>query len=174
MKKILTVLAMAALTVAMKGAGDFTATLTQEEIAATGLSRLTPDELAKLKGVVERYKVGEALAKNQAKEDEKKAEVASVAAKRKLPKWLGTFKKSESKDDDVIETKLVGKLTNFLGRRTFTLENGQVWQMIEDGSYAGPALDSPTVTVRPGATTAFWLKIEEAPLRVKVKPIKLE
>ncbi len=40
-------------------AEDFTTTLTPEERVATGLDRLTPAELARLKAVVERYKSGE-------------------------------------------------------------------------------------------------------------------
>jgi hypothetical protein len=40
-------------------AEDFTTTMTPEERAATGIDRLTPGELARLKAVVERYKTGE-------------------------------------------------------------------------------------------------------------------
>lgn len=46
-------------------AEDFTTTMTPEERAATGVDRLTPAELARLKVVVERYKTGEVAAVRQ-------------------------------------------------------------------------------------------------------------
>ena len=168
-------------------AGDFTRTMTPEERTAAGLDKLTEAELAQLKAVVERYKTGEVSEVKQ----EAEARVAAAEAKaravaeapaaggKKQPSWLGallTLKKTEEKPDEAeeIETRLAGKLVNFEGRRRFELENGQVWQMIEAGSYAGPALVNPRVTVRPGLMGAFWLKIPEAALRAKVKPLKLE
>lgn len=165
-------------------AGDFTRTMTPEEKTAAGLDKLSEAELAQLKAVVERYKSGEvteAKKEAEARAAAAEAKVAETPASggKKQPGWLGallTLKKAEEKPDEAeeIETRLAGKLVNFEGRRRFELENGQVWQMIEAGSYAGPALVNPRVTVRPGLMGAFWLKIPEAALRAKVKPLKLE
>ena len=154
-------------------AGDFTKAMTPEEKTAAGLEKLSEAELAQLKAAVERYKSGEVS------EARKEAGAKGQADGKKQPGWLGallTLKKTEEKIDEAeeIETRLVGKLVNFEGRKRFELENGQVWQMVEAGSYAGPALVNPRVTVRPGLMGAFWLKIPEAALRAKVKPLKLE
>lgn len=161
-------------------AGDFTQMMTPEERAAAGLGKLSEAELALLKAAVERYKSGEVS------EARKEAEARVAAAadrgqtdRKRQPSWLGallTLKKAEEKPDEAeeIETRLAGNLVNFEGRKRFELENGQVWQMIEPGFYAGPALVNPRVTVRPGLMGAFWLKIPEAALRAKVKPLKLE
>jgi hypothetical protein len=43
----------------MARAEDFTTTMTPEERVTTGLDRLTPEQLARLKAVVERYKTGQ-------------------------------------------------------------------------------------------------------------------
>ncbi len=161
-------------------AGDFTVTMTPEEKASAGLDKLSETELAQLKTVVERYKTGEVSAvKKEAEARVAAAETKGQAGGKKQPGWLGallTLKKTEEKIDEAeeIETRLAGRLVNFEGRKRFELENGQVWQMIEPGSYAGPALANPRVTVRPGLMGAFWLKIPEAALRAKVKPLKLE
>lgn len=185
-------------------AQDFTRTMTAEERADAGLEKLSAAELAKLKAFVERYKAGAvAVVQEQAeqkvaateakvKEAEQKAAVAEGKAKeaesksasgavekKKGPGWLGalvTLKRAEAKPDaeEAIESRLEGSVSTFSGRRSFTLENGQVWQMVESDSYAGPVYERPIVRVRPGLFGTFWLQIREAAIRVKVKPIKLE
>jgi hypothetical protein len=175
-------------------ADDFTRTMTAEERTAAGLDKLTAEELARLAAAVERYKSGEvAVVRHEAEQKvavvrqeaavkvaaaEAKAQVAAPGAGRQ-PGWLGaliTLRRTEQKLDEAeeLEVRLAGTLRSFSGRRNFTLENGQVWQMIEAGSYAGPRLESPVVTIRPGMMGSFWLKVPAAGLRVKVKPVKLE
>lgn len=185
------VMAMVLAAAAAAAEGDFTRTMTPAERTATGLDRLTPEELARLKAIVERYKSGEVavaeeragqkVAAAEAKAKEAEARVVAQPADKgaRQPGWLSaliTLKRTEAKPDEAEEVKdrLKGSLVTFNGRRSFTLENGQVWQMIETGSYAGPELEAPVVTVRPSMGGAFWLKIQAAPLRVKVKPVKLE
>lgn len=128
MKTLLTSLCFLALVVAAKADGDFTKTLAPDELAATGLGKLTADELAQLKAVVERYKSGEvavvrqqaeqkvAATEAKAREAEQKAAVAEartqeVAAQsaiavppadKKKPGWLTaliTLKRTEEKPD---------------------------------------------------------------------------
>jgi hypothetical protein len=183
-------------------AQDFTRTMTPEERAAAGLERLTPAELAALKAAVERYKSGAvevvtreagaqtAAAAARAAEAERQAaaaeararEAAAQAAKaepRKGPGWLTaliTLEKTAQAPDSAeeVRARLAGKLESFSGRQRFTLDNGQVWQMTDLAEWAGPAYDRPEVTIRPGALGTFWLRIPEAGVRVKVRPVKLE
>lgn len=183
-------------------AQDFTATMTPAEKEAAGLGKLTPAELAKLREVVERYKTGEvaqvqqqarqqvaateakvqaaqaAAAAAEAKAQEAETKAASAPA-RKGPHWLTalvTLQKAgdSGRSDEEIRAKLDGTLKSFSGRRRFTLDNGQVWEMIESDSYAGPAYPNPDVFIRPGMLGTFWLRIPEAALRVKVKPLKVQ
>lgn len=184
-------------------AQDFTRTMTADEQAAAGLAKLSPAELAALKTAVERYKAGAvavvqeqaeqqvAATAARAKEAERKAAAAEAKAKErageggvatetagKRPGWVGallTLQRAEKAPEaEVLESRLAGELKTFRGRRNFHLEDGQVWQMIEAAEYAGPTLRNPVVTVRPGPMGAFWLKIPDGALRVKVKPLKLE
>ncbi|MDP2136888.1 MAG: hypothetical protein Q8J74_03460 [Candidatus Didemnitutus sp.] len=167
-------------------AQDFTQIMTPEERAATGLAKLTAPELAALQAVVERYMtvaspVG-ARPPAPVKAVGAAAEVVDTAptgAGKKGPGWLGVLISAEkvqknASSDEKLESRLAGVLSSFTGRRKFQLENGQIWQMTQDDSYAGPVYTNPVVTVRPGALGVYWLEIPEGRVRVKVKPVKLE
>ncbi|MBA3850629.1 MAG: hypothetical protein C0502_11655 [Opitutus sp.] len=200
MRKLMSWLGALALAIAAC-AQDFTQAMTPEERAAAGLHKLTPAELARLKEVVERYKTGEVavvrrqaerqVAATEAKAQEAERKVAAAEAKakqvaapgaaaapKKTPGWVGallTLKRAEkAPGNEVLESRLVGELKTFSGRRSFRLENGQVWQMIESDQYAGPTYENPEVFIEPGLFGTFWLRIPDGALRVKVKPIKLE
>ncbi len=171
-------------------AQEFTATLTPEERREAGLDKLSPAELARLQALVERYKAGEVAVVQQVAEQKiAAAEVRAKAAETKAaavpeqkgPGWfraLLTLQAAgrQAGEDEAVEmqVRLAGTLRSFDGRRSFTLEDGQVWRMIERASYAGPTLQNPTVTIRPGVFGVFWLKVPEAGLRVKVEPVKLQ
>jgi septal ring-binding cell division protein DamX len=155
-----------------------------DRFQAAGLHKLTTKELAELESVFEELKSGEVSAVR--KDAEQKVAAARQAAEQNAaaaatrssgPGWFGallTLQKAGSSASDELQSTLQGTLKNFGGRRSFTLANGQVWQMIEDGSYAGPTLNNPEVFIRPGIVGTFWLRIPDAGLRVKVKPLKLE
>jgi len=172
-------------------AQDFTQTMTAEERAAAGLERLSPAELAKLKAAVERYKAGAvaiveqqaekkvAATEARAKEAEQKAAAHGADNSKKGPSWLAaliTLEKSAKapESNEEFRARLKGKLESFNGRRTFTLDNGQVWQMIDAGSWSGPDFENPEVSIKPGMMGVFWLRVPEASLRVKVKPLRLQ
>jgi hypothetical protein len=76
MKHGLVILVALMFAVVLRADGDFTKTMTPEELAATGLAKLTPEELAKLKAVIERYRSGEVAVV------EKKAEQQVAAVKQ--------------------------------------------------------------------------------------------
>lgn len=199
-------------------AQDFTRTMTAEELAASGLGRLSPEELAKLKAYVERYKTGavatvqeqaeqkvaatEARAKEieqRAVETEQKVKLAETKAaaaeakakeaeakksaetaeKKKGPLWvsaLATLKRIADKPEgtEALETRIAGKFDGWSGKTVFHLQNGQIWQQSDDGSYVDRPVDSPKVRIVPGRLGAFWMEVDGVNPRVKVKPIKLE
>lgn len=193
---------MAAGAVALPGSaragGDFTQTMTAEEAAATGLSKLSPEELARLKAVVERYKTGEvaqvqvqaeakvtavtqeaqqkvAVAEAKVREIETKVS-AAPAEEKKGPGWLRalvTLKRAQDNPEtaEKLETSIAGKFTGWEGRSIFHLENGQRWQVANGGSYVSPTVDSPKVKIYPAKLGGFWMKIEGVNSPVKVLPI---
>jgi hypothetical protein len=194
MRKLMGWLGAAALAIAVH-AQDFTQTMTADERAAAGLEKLSPAELAKLKAAVERYKAGavaivekqaeKKVAATEARVREAEQKVAAAEAKaqapaeKKGPSWFGallTLEKaaSGSAKDEELAARLDGELKTFSGMRRFRLDNGQVWEMIEPGEYAGPVYRNPEVFIRPGVLGSFWLRIPDGALRVKVKPLKLQ
>jgi hypothetical protein len=193
MKSLLLSLGLAVLAVAMP-AQDFTQTMNADERAAAGLEKLTPGELAKLRTAVERYKAGAvavveqqaeqkvAATEARAKQAEEKAAAAAQtrpASEKKGPSWLGalvTLQKAGSgpAEEEELKARLDGELKSFSGKRRFRLDNGQVWEMVEAGEYAGPVYQNPPVTISPGIFGSFWLRIPDGAVRVKVKPIKLD
>lgn len=70
---------------------------------------------------------------------------------------------------DEVVTRLKGELRSFNGRRSFVLENGEVWEMDETAGYSGPVLTAPEVILRPGILGTHVLKIPDAALRVRVR-----
>ena len=147
---------------------DLRRSATPEEFAAAGLAKLSPEELQALGKLVDRLQ-------SSAPAAESKGE----AAARKSPSWLTALltleKAGEAKGRrEVLQARLAGSLKSFSGRRSFTLQNGQQWQMIESESYAGPTYENPEVLIEPGMLGYFWLRIPDGALRVKVKPLKLQ
>lgn len=158
--------------------GDFTKTLTPEKIRASGLAKLTPDELAELEAMIEQYKTGDASAA-PAVAAAKQAPPAPPAAKA-LPKWVAalvTLERLGSQADkaEVMESRLQGVFKGWNGRTIFRLENGQVWGQANSDKYEyTPPLNSPKVQVFPASVGTFWLKIEGVNQRCRVKPLKME
>lgn len=182
-------------------AGDFLKTVTPEELTATGLQRLTPEELARLEAVIERYKTGEvAVVQQQAAEVRQEAEQKVVVARQeaaakqaetravvipaaqeteKKPGWLKALitldKVSKQPDrDDAIETRIAGDFKGWRRNTMFNLENGQRWQADSTEDYVTPPTKAPKVRIYPGMFSTFWMEIEGVRTRVRVKPIRLE
>lgn len=175
-------------------AQDFTRQLSPEEQAAIGLAKLSAEERAALVAIVERYReqstpsgnrdagtAGISQAGSPATPDASAATApsATAAANRSVRSWI-PFLKDNGKEprkpnaapaaaSDEVATRLKGDLRSFNGRRSFVLENGEVWEMDEAGSYSGPVLTSPEVILRPGILGTHVLKIPEAALRVRVR-----
>ncbi len=80
-----------------------------------------------------------------------------------------TSKSKAAAAPDETVTRLKGELRSFSGRRSFVLENGEVWEMDESSSYSGPVLTAPEVILRPGVLGTHVLKIPDAALRVSVR-----
>lgn len=170
-KYLLTICFLFAATVAVWGV-DLRTAATTEEFEAAGLAKLSPAELQALEKLVARLQSAEVAKAAPA------AAAATAALPKKGPSWLGALLTLERVGQDkgekeVLQSRLAGPLKSFSGRRSFTLENGQQWQMIESDQYAGPTYQNPEVFIEPGLLGTFWLRIPDGAVRVKVKPLKL-
>lgn len=148
---------------------DFLRSLTPEQRESAGLSKLSPEELARL----DRLLLERDAARTAA------SPVAATPVGGKRPNWLTaliTLEKTNREPDaaEAIESRLVGDYDGWSGRTSFKLENGQIWQQVSGGQRIDKKRSSPAVKVYPGVLGAYWLEVEGIRERVKVKPVKLE
>lgn len=177
-KRVVSFLAALLLALTAAAEGEFARTLTPEELRATGLAKLTPEELAQLEAMVQRYKQGAPAAAPAAPE----AQVAAPEAKSNkiLPEWVGaliTLDRIGRRSDkaEAMESRLAGDFNGWNKRTLFRLENGQQWTQVNDDTYVyTPPLKSPKVKIFPASFGTFWLEVEGVNQRCRIKPVKLE
>ncbi len=154
--------AMAPLTWAQSAANDLKQQMTAAEFKAAGLDKLSPAELAALDAWLQR-KVGveTAAAVEQAREEGRKEVVE---------KNRGFF---DFGSNEPITSSIVGEFRGFGGKgKSFTLENGQVWEQTEAASLAGARKTDPKVSIRPGMLGVWYMKIDGYNTQAKVRRVK--
>lgn len=95
---------------------------------------------------------------------------AAVAA---TDEQFGLERTEEGRKQDIerITSRYVGEFTGWDGDTLFTLENGQVWQQIQNGRLAWRATN-PVVTIERGFFGSYVLSVEGVNRTVRVKRIK--
>ena len=69
--------------------------------------------------------------------------------------------------------RIAGEFRGFGSGRSYTLDNGQVWQQIDDASLAGVRMTNPAVKITPSLIgNAWYLAIDGYNTRAKVQRIK--
>lgn len=136
--------------------------MTAKEFRDAGLDQLSPEQLATLNAWVERNvrladpAVAAAVANGQ---------TAPAAA---APVDMTGF---ENRDRSEVVSRIVGPFKGWFGKTEFQLENGQVWQQVEDDRFPFNA-ESPGVTIVPGAFGSWRLKVEGSNRTTLVKRIR--
>jgi hypothetical protein len=67
---------------------------------------------------------------------------------------------------------IVGKFTGWSGATSFTLDNGEVWQQVDDSSLSTGAIMNPKVTISRGLINSYYLSVEGVKDTVLVKRVK--
>lgn len=153
---------MAPLAWAQPATSDLKKQMSAEEFKAAGLDKLNPAELAALDAWLQR-KVGveTAAAVEQAREEGRKEVVE---------KNRGFF---DFGSNEPITSSIVGEFRGFGGKgKSFTLENGQVWEQTEAASLAGARKTDPKVSIRPGMLGVWYMKIDGYNTQAKVRRVK--
>lgn len=171
--------------------GNFTSGLSAADLAAAGLNSLTPEQLARLNGLVEDYKngaVSTARATEPAVSARQPAEVRSApvaapprAVKSSQPKaassgglitqtkdWL---KRSAEGPAPVSESTIAGKFRGWEPKQVITLANGERWKVANSDSYYTPAVENPKVVVTPASMGGYWMDFPDLKVRVRVNPL---
>lgn len=78
----------------------------------------------------------------------------------------------ESNTGSTVVSYLVGTFTGWDGKTKFELENGQIWQQVEQGRVSGVSIERPQVTIESGMFGSWKIKIEGLNATTRVKRIQ--
>lgn len=123
----------------------------QSEFNAAGLGKLTPDELKSLNDWLRVHGL---------------APGAPVARGESLEFY------PNEKEREVVEAHIDGKLTGWLGKTVFKLDNGQVWQQAETSQRSDLGLTNPAVRIKPMLMGSWLMSVEGCGCSLRVKRIK--
>jgi hypothetical protein len=138
--------------------------MSAKDFRESGLDKLSDTELAALNAWIERNvrladpAVAAAVAQGQP---------ASVAPAPPADNGVGF----ENARRDQFTSRIPGTFKGWFGKTKFELENGQIWQQVEDDRFPFTA-ESPAVTIKPGAFGAWRLQVEGSNRSTLVKRIK--
>ena len=151
------IIGMALASCAFADPDRFSQIVKPDDFAAAGLSKLSPDELARLDQLVEYYKSAALDAARAQAAAEKKASGGGILARAKVLTTPGTKVEHQS-----VESRMVGKIRGWDAHTVFTLENGQRWEVSDYSRYFnGGAVSNPKVTLTPvGTWGGFKMAIE--------------
>ena len=131
--------------------------MSYEQFKASGLDKLSAGELANL---------------NAWLEDKLEVETAkAVEGARQEP---GDDRRglTERESRDPVAAAITGAFTGFGKGRQYTLDNGQVWQQIDEASLSAK-LDNPKVRITPSLLGGAWyLAVDGYNTRAKVQRVK--
>lgn len=132
--------------------------MTPEQFKAAGLDKLSPAELANLN----------AWLNNTLEVETTKA---ATLAKEKVETENRGFL-SFGKSDPIV-ARITGEFRGFAKGRSWTLDNGQVWEQIDGASLAGVRKTDPQVKITPSLVgNAWYMQIEGYNTRASVRRTK--
>lgn len=182
-----------AMTSAVQAEEKFSQAVRMADFSAAGLSKLTPEELARLDALVADFKSGsldaakrevaaaeakaaqaqadaraaaEKADRLQAEQAKKEAAAAAAAAEKKTKVVAGTKVEYEP-----LQSRIDGTITGWERRTIFRLENGEYWQVTDNDTYFSRPIVNPKVEITPTALGGYWMKIEGINVRVRVMPM---
>jgi hypothetical protein len=145
MKKFLIViltLTMPLSVIAAEGFSSLEEQMSGKEFIATGLSKLTPEELEALNTWIRSHSV--------ATLDQPKGESYAVAADADVDERGIKDKKDSEKDRTPITTRVKGSFTGWDGHTVFALENGMIWEQADKEKFYTKEVQNPEITITPG------------------------
>lgn len=136
----------------------------ESEFKASGLEKLSPEELSKLEGWIWRREQG---VQAQAAE---KFQAEAEQQRRLLSLQLFGFGSAGAGEPAVVESRIPGRFSGWSGQTVFTLENGQVWRQRHSGTYYR-RMENPSVRITRQAF-GYWLEVVDTGARVGVERVK--
>lgn len=164
MAALLALLALPAMALAQQ-APPIQQAMSPEEFKASGLDKLSTEELARLNAWLNRRVEQEttaavAAASEQAREEGRKAVVEENR---------GFF---HFGSDEPIVANIDGEFTGFARDKRYRLNNGQVWQQTDSARLDGVRRNNAKVTIRPGMLGVWWMRIDGYNTQTKVQRVE--
>lgn len=136
--------------------------MSAEEFKAAGLDKLSTDELAQLNRWLGRTISAETTAA---------ATAAAAAAKKKVEddnRGFLTFGSTEP-----VTGQMTSEFKGFGKGRRYTLDNGQVWEQVDEATLVGARNTHPKVVIKPSLVGNTWyLTVEGYNRHAKVKRVE--
>ena len=126
--------------------------MSQQEFTASGLDKLSPEQLKYLNEWIQSKGVSE------------------IGAPIRHRDGSATFY-ADDQDREVVESAIAGQFSGWHGKTRVTLENGQVWEQVESGSKGFP-LKSPKVKVKPMSLGSWLMYVDGCNCEIRVKRVK--
>lgn len=125
------------------------------EFSAAGLDRLSPEQLKSLNDWLRVHGLAPG------------APVAVGGARNGVVEFY-----PDDNERQPIEANIAGRLDGWLGKTTFKLDNGQVWQQAESGMRTDLGLNSPAVRIKPMLLGSWLMYIDGCGCSLRVKRVK--
>ena len=144
---------------------DLLKAMSAADVRASGLGQLTDAQLNSLSAWFAQY---------QHDHPAPCAAQAAVAPAAVAPAAAASAAKAPATDADgfPIHATLVGDFRGWNGATTFTLDNGEVWEQVDDDSFSTGSIHDPKVTISKGWTHSSVLSVEGVKETVMVKRVK--
>lgn len=182
MKRYALLFAFVVSALAAADAFDLRQAMGEERFLASGLDKLSSEELAVLSGAVADMLGRQEESVRQLVKEEVREEVRSeVEEELQIPKGDDRFGIESVKNrvqdifkrdtPEVIESRILGEFNGWGGKTRFRLENGQVWQQTQADTFVVRVKD-PVVRIRRGTFGGYLLKIQGYNSSVRVERIE--
>jgi hypothetical protein len=125
--------------------------MSQQQFHAAGLDKLTPQELKTLNDWLRGHE--------------------TVIQQVVTPSGQPVFYPKQS-EREIVESRIDGKFSGWMGHSVFHLENGQEWTQAESGSFSNGTYDHPKVRVKPMLVGAWLLWVDGCGCSVRVERTK--
>jgi len=122
---------------------DIEKRLTAEQLHATGLDTLSPDQLKLLNGLLQED-VSNAVA----------ASKTEAETERSSSSLIGL-------NDEPIRSRVKGTVSGWEPGTEFSLENGQTWKVLKGSMKLRKPFESPEIVVVPGIAGRWFLQVDE-------------
>ena len=122
--------------------------LSPEQMRATGLDQLRPEQLALLNQLLREERAS--LAEQSVRDERERRN-----AEARTP----------------VDSLLKGEFHGWRNGSVFELENGQRWRVVDDDFQATKRLSNPKVTISPGAFGSWYMLVDGTSVKAKVKRV---